>query len=172
MAVIRRARPDDATRLGEVHVAAWRWAYKGHMPDDLLESLRPESRVRAWETWLTEPADGFAAWVAEIDDEIIGFAASSHARDDDVPDGCAELLMIYLLEEYLGRGIGHELINTAEQHWRNEGYEMAILWVLASNDPTRAFYEREGWSTDGETKDQPLGGDTTRPAVRYTKLLD
>lgn len=143
------------------------------MPDDLLDSLRPTSRARAWHSWLTEESDNdFAAWVAVVDDEVIGFAASSTARDEDVPDKCVELLMIYLLQDHLGRGIGHLLINAAEDHWRAQGYDMAVLWVLESNAATRAFYEREGWVTDGETKDQPLGADTTRPAVRYTKLLD
>jgi GNAT superfamily N-acetyltransferase len=173
MALIRPPTPDDAPRLGEVHVAAWRWAYRGQMSDDLLDSLRPESRAKAWHAWLTEESNNdFAAWVAEEDGDIIGFAASRTSRDDDAPDRCAELLMIYLLEDYLGRGIGHQLINAAETAWRANGYEVAILWVLESNTATRAFYEREGWVTDGETKDHAAGSNETRPAVRYTKLLD
>ena len=173
MAVIRRPTTDDAPRLGEVHVAAWQWAYRGQMPDDLLDSLRPESRAKAWNTWLSEPSSSdFSAWVAEEGGEIIGFAASSRARDDDVPERSAELLMIYLLEDYLGRGIGHQLISAAEAHWRQAGYEMAILWVLESNKATRAFYEREGWVTDGEKKDHPAGSNETRLVVRYSKLLD
>ncbi len=173
MAVIRRPTPDDAARLGEVHVAAWQWAYRGHMPDDLLDSLRPGSRAKAWRTWLTEESDSdFAAWVAEEDGEIVGFAASSVARDEDAPDHCAELLMIYLLQEYLGRGIGHQLIATAEDEWRKKGYTTAILWVLESNTATRAFYEREGWVTDGNTRENPAGSNETRRVVRYTKRLD
>ena len=66
MAVIRRPTTDDAPRLGEVHVAAWQWAYRGQMPDDLLDSLRPESRAKAWKTWLSEESSSdFSAWVAE-----------------------------------------------------------------------------------------------------------
>jgi GNAT superfamily N-acetyltransferase len=143
------------------------------MPDDLLDSLRPTSRGKAWRAWLTEESSNdFVAWVAEEDGEIVGFAASSRARDDDVSERCAELLMIYLLEDYLGRGIGRQLIGAAEEHWRTAGYDMAILWVLETNSATRAFYEREGWVADGERRDHPAGSNETRPVVRYSKLLD
>lgn len=168
---IRRPRPEDASRLGYVHVEAWRWAYRGQMPDDLLDTLRPESRGKVWLRWLTEESDNdFNAWVAEVDGEIIGYSASSRAHDDDLPDECVELLMIYLLQDYLGRGIGHALITAAEAHWRETGYEMAVLWVLASNDRTRAFYEQHGWETDGSERTQRFG-DVDQPVVRYVKLL-
>jgi GNAT superfamily N-acetyltransferase len=142
------------------------------MPDDLLDSLRPESRAMAWTRWLTEESpNDFQAWVAEVDGIVVGFAASSRADDEDSPDNCVELLMIYLLQEFLGQGIGHALITTAEEHWRSAGYEVATLWVLASNTATRTFYEHHGWETDGSTRMHPLG-DVEQPVVRYTKLLD
>lgn len=171
-ALIRSAEPTDAPRLGEVHVLAWQWAYRGQMPDDLLDSLRPESRAKAWATWLTEESpNDFASWVAEVDGEVVGFAASSRSRDEDVPDQCAELLMIYLLKEHLGTGIGSALLSEAESYWRRQGYELAVLWVLDSNAPTRKFYERHGWQPDGSLRDHPAAGEQ-QVAVRYTKLLD
>jgi GNAT superfamily N-acetyltransferase len=172
-AAVRPARPEDAARLGEVHVLAWRWAYEGQMPADLLASLRPKSRAKAWKTWLTEGSTSdFTSWVVEVDGEIVGFTASSQARDEDVPDRCVELLMIYLLKENLGQGLGHLMIETAEAHWREQGYEVGILWVLESSHATRRFYERHGWVTDGAVRDQPVGDGDTRPVVRYTKLFD
>jgi hypothetical protein len=33
----------------------------------------------------------------------------------------------------------------------------AILWVGEANARARRFYEREGWSADGETRESPLG---------------
>jgi GNAT superfamily N-acetyltransferase len=171
---IRSATAADASALGEVHVAAWRWAYRGLMPDDLLDSLRAESRAKGWAAMLDESAAdrSHAAWVAEVDGEIVGFASSSDAKDDDVPPGTVELQSIYLLEPYLGKGIGHALLEHAEQEWRDAGYEVAVLWVLESNERSRSFYLRHGWETDGSRTMQQLGGGAEGAVVRYTKLLD
>lgn len=169
---IRPATSADARDLGEVHVAAWRWAYRGLMPDDLLDSLRAESRAKGWAAMLEDSADrSYAAWVAEVDGEIVGFASSSNAADDDVPAGTVELLSIYLLEPYLGRGIGHALLEHAEREWRRAGYQTAVLWVLESNERSRSFYAGHGWETDGSRKMQQLGGGAEGAMVRYTKLL-
>jgi GNAT superfamily N-acetyltransferase len=171
---IRTATIADASELGQVHVGAWRWAYRGLMPDDLLDSLRAESRARGWAAMLGGESDdrGYVVWVAEVDGEIVGFASSSDARDDDVPHRTVELQSIYLLEPYLGRGIGHALLEHAEQEWRDAGYETAVLWELESNERSRTFYERHGWETDGSRKMQQLGGGAEGAVVRYTKLLD
>lgn len=171
---IRSATIADASELGQVHVEAWRWAYRGVMPDDLLDSLRAESRAKGWEAMLGGESDdrSYAAWVAEADGEIVGFASSSDARDGDVPERSVELQSIYLLEPYLGKGIGHALLEHVERQWRTAGYETAVLWVLESNDRSRTFYERHGWETDGSRKMQQLGGGAEGAVVRYTKLLD
>ena len=36
---VRDATVDDARAIAEVHVASWRWAYRGQLPDDLLDGL-------------------------------------------------------------------------------------------------------------------------------------
>ncbi len=114
----------------------------------------------------------YRVWVAEVDGEIVGFASSSDARDEDVPPGTVELQSIYLLEPFLGKAIGHALLEEAERAWRSDGFRVAVLWVLASNDRSRTFYVRHGWVADGSTKMQQLGSGAEAAVVRYTKLLD
>ncbi len=166
---IRPAVVADADRLGAVHVAAWQWAYRGLMPDDLLDSLRPEARARLWTTLLEDPSPSFSAWVVEVDGEIVGFASSDRAGEDDLPPGTIELLAIYLLEPHVGSGLGSRLIDTAEASWRDGGATLATLWVLEENTPTRAFYERHGWAADGATKVDV--NDAYGTQVRYRKEL-
>jgi GNAT superfamily N-acetyltransferase len=43
---VRRATPNDAPELAEIHVAAWRQAYRGIVPDWYLEGFTVESRTR------------------------------------------------------------------------------------------------------------------------------
>lgn len=172
-ATIRPAHPDDAPELGEVHVAAWQWAYRGLMPDDLLDSLRPEARARAWKAWLTgiDADEGFAAWVAEVDGQIVGLASSSDAREPDLDQGAVELLTLYLLEPHVRTGLGSRLLDAAEAAWRDEGRTRAVLWVLADNDRSRRFYEHHGWVTAGVAKLQRFEPSTSVEAVRYEKDL-
>jgi hypothetical protein len=44
------------------------------------------------------------------------------------------------------------------------------LWVLDTNARAREFYERHGWSLDGRTMQQEIGG-ATATEVRYTTHL-
>jgi len=46
---VRHAAVGDAPALGRVHVRAWQAAYRGQMPDDYLDGLRPEEREAGWE---------------------------------------------------------------------------------------------------------------------------
>jgi GNAT superfamily N-acetyltransferase len=47
------------------------------------------------------------------------------------------------------------------------GGDEAVLWVAEANARARRFYEREGWTLDGETRTSPLGP----PEVRYRLAL-
>lgn len=170
---VRRAVLDDAGQLGEVGVRAWQWAYRGLMPDDVLESLRPESRARAWRSWLQGDAGpSFEAWVAVEGDKVVGYAAGSEARDEEqVPRGTMELRMIYLLEEHVGTGIGSRLIETVEANWRAQAAPRAILWMLGTNERTRRFYERHGWSADGTEGSHEIATGVQVPSIRMSKHL-
>lgn len=169
---IRPAATADADQLGKVHVAAWQWAYRGLMPDDLLDSLRPQARARLWKRWLEDPADKFSAIVAEIDGEIVGFASSGTSTDDDIPDDAVELLAIYLLQEHVGTGVGSRLLQAIEATWIESGTKFATLWVLEKNTNTRRFYERHGWIAEGGNKSSdPSLGSVSGAQVRYCKEL-
>ena len=165
---IRRATPADAEALGEMHVRVWRWAYRGLLPDDFLASMRPERRAERWtrnlaEGWLT-------AWVAEDDGQLVAHAGCADTRDEDAPPGAAELVMINVLEEYAGLGLGRALMETVEAHWRELGVEVAVLWVLTDNVRARAFYAHLGWLPDGRTGQYEVPGAAV-PMLRLRKRL-
>lgn len=50
------------------------------------------------------------------------------------------------------------------------GYDRAMLWVMASNDRSRRFYERAGWSWDGTTSEHRFDCANV-PIVRYVTDL-
>ena len=110
--------------------------------------------------------DGISAQVAETVDGVVGFCGFAPSRDDDDPAHTAEVLTIYLLRDAAGRGIGRELFASAVGRLAELGYERATLWVMASNDRSRRFYEAAGWSWDGTTSEHRFDCANV-PIVRY-----
>ena len=151
--MIRRAvdSEDEAQALTEVHIEGWKWAYRGILPDQYLQSLEleHERRLQVWRRLLGQDVARFAVWVAEEGEELVGFASTGPSRAEGAPYAAAELYSIYLLERVAGTGIGHELLKSATHEMRKQGYLVATLWVLESNVRAKRFYEREGWALDG-----------------------
>jgi ribosomal protein S18 acetylase RimI-like enzyme len=167
--VIRDASPSDARAIAEVHVASWRWAYRDDLPAELLDGLSVDERERGWREWLAvDPGAG--TLVAEELDHIAGFCSFAPSRDDGATEGTAEILTIYVLPEAAGRGIGRELFASAVIRLRTFGYDRATLWVMASNDRSRRFYEAAGWSWDGTTSAHRFDCANV-PIVRYAVEL-
>jgi hypothetical protein len=54
-ATIRPATAEDAAGIAAVHVRSWQVAYRGQLPDALLDSLSVDQRTRWWgEGWWGE----------------------------------------------------------------------------------------------------------------------
>ena len=87
-------------------------------------------------------------WVAEWENEIVGFAATGPPRDENPPREL-ELAAIYLLSAHQGSGLGHMLLNATLED------RPASLWVLDENPRAIAFYLRNGFIPDGEEKVDP-----------------
>ena len=151
--VVRRGVDDEAEarELAAVHIAAWKWAYRGLMPDGYLARLdeQLERRVALWRTWLGADKTRYAVWVAVEGSAIVGFVSTGPSVTPDAGSSEAQLYSIYLLERVAGRGVGQALMTTAASELRRQGYASCMLWVLESNERARRFYEREGWATDG-----------------------
>jgi ribosomal protein S18 acetylase RimI-like enzyme len=147
--IVRRARVDDADAIERVRTDTWRDAYRGLMPDSLLDRLDYDAtRRRALMAAL--PPDQFAL-VAESEGAVVGFCLGGRSRATDDPFR-GEVYAIYVLPEYHGRGLGRALLNTAAKELVDRDLHSMIIWVLRENAPSRRFYERMGgeWVRDEE----------------------
>jgi L-amino acid N-acyltransferase YncA len=165
---IRAARPADATSIAALHVASWRWAYRGLLADEVLAALSVDDRVAMWNELLVD--DGVAILVAERDGTLAGFASGSASRDEGAETGTGEVAAIYLAETEAGSGLGGELFERIQVELRARGFTRATLWVLETNVRARRFYEREGWRWDGARSDHQIQCDR-QPIVRYAAAL-
>ena len=79
--------------------------------------------------------------------------------------GLGELYAIYVVPGAQGTGAGSALMEAAVGSL-GERFEEAILWVATENPRARGFYERHGWSVDGERIDDSIPG-VSLPETRY-----
>jgi len=147
----REAGEPDAPGIARVHVASWRTTYGGIIPDETLANLSEERRAEGWRESIRREAN--YVFVAEDDEEIIGFVAGGPEREETVrrSDGLlfdAELYAIYLLAEYRGRGIGARLFHMLAEALFMAGFRRMLLWVLTENESARRFYEAIGGAAE------------------------
>lgn len=81
-------------------------------------------------------------WLCEIDNKIVGFAMGNKTT--------GEMLVIALLPDYEGLGIGKQLLTLVENWLFTQGHKE--LWLTTSPDPkirSNGFYKKLGWIATG-----------------------
>jgi ribosomal protein S18 acetylase RimI-like enzyme len=170
MVHLRRAHENDARAIADVHVETWRRAYRGLVAQEVLDSLNVDNRERFWQRSLAAmPADR-RPWLAEADSGVVGFVSAGAAEDDDAKPTTGQVYAIYVSSDCWDRGVGRNLLGHAERDLGVRGYVEATLWVLATNERAREFYEKAGWSADGSEKTEMFGGAELHE-VRYRKTF-
>jgi GNAT superfamily N-acetyltransferase len=150
-----------------VHVAAWKEAYAGIVPDDYLAELTLESREPIWREQLARPASESLMFVAEMGvGDIVGFAHGGPTRWPELP-ASAELYAIYLLQAYQKLGIGRQLFEHIASDLKEAGHASMICWVLRDG-PALGFYEHLQAKPQGE-KEIVIGG---KPLIEVAMLWE
>jgi GNAT superfamily N-acetyltransferase len=187
-ASVRDAQREDAEAIAHVNVASWRWAYRGHVPDEVLDTMSEEASAEGWRGVLAR--DDVDVVVAEREDRVVGYASAGPVRDEPAtmpggprdgnterggvertaPLATRELYTLYVLGSEAGTGTGEALLTAAEEGMRGRGADRASLWVLETNARARRFYERRGWTWDGSTSTHQLQC-ANMPVVRYVRTL-
>jgi GNAT superfamily N-acetyltransferase len=165
---VRPAVASDAAALARVHIAAWRSAYLGVMPDEYLAGLDEARFERGWAMALENPQSTTLVGFSD-DGRLNGFASAGAARDEDAPVS-GQLIVLNLHPIAFGTGLGTALHSAAVDVLVSEGHAAAYLWVARDNPRARRFYEREGWAADGGTSEDVFGGQPVTE-VRYLRDL-
>ncbi|MEV5648767.1 GNAT family N-acetyltransferase [Nocardia sp. NPDC052254] len=162
---IREATADYARDLAVCHIESWREAYRGLVPDHLLDAFDIDRRTRQWARIITEfgPAGNLETTGTEsyttkmaVDDtrdpglRVLGFAHAGPPRDEPRPAE-RELFALYVRAAQHGTGVAADVmraillpdIDTA-------------LWVFEENPRARNFYRKFGFAADGARRIEPL----------------
>ncbi len=134
---VQLALPGDAVGIASVHVAAWRSAYAGILPDGFLARLSLPRQAFMYQSSIEV---GRIVFVAEADNKIVGFATAGRARTG-LAEG--EIETLYVMDDWREHGIGRSLMQSAGSRLAKSGCGSAFLWVLRDN-PSKWFYQRLG----------------------------
>lgn len=88
------ASVDDTRRIAEIHIATWRAAYVGIVPDDFLAGLSVDQRETYWRQEI--PLGKQQVGLAKLDDAEVGWVSFGPSRDKDAQPAAAEIWAIYV----------------------------------------------------------------------------
>jgi len=167
---LRTPTANDTAAFCAVKQRAWKTAYKGAMPQGVLDAMDIGASYSSWWPFLRLPTQRRGAIVAGKPGSVVGIAVMGPCRDDDVdPQTTGMINVLYVDPLAMGLGIGHRLLVAATQWLRDHDFDDLRLWCLQGNWKTRSFYERHGWWHDGavQTETEPQG---SWEDVRYRLL--
>lgn len=146
---VRPAAPEDVEALLRVKARSWREAYGGLLPAahlDEMDAAVPD-QVPGWTALIGSDRD---LWVADDGGRLVGVAVAGPRRDRDGDLPGLELMVLYVLAETYGTGLGARLLDAVV------GQRPACLRVLAENPRAVAFYAKHGFAPEGEP--EPMTG--------------
>ena len=155
---IRKAVVEDAAGVAAVKYHGWQDSYKGIISDSYLNSMNLNELETAWQKILS-PENLRSTTEVMITDtgEIIGFL--SYGKNlKGLMNTDAEILSLYLLKKYHGKGLGAKLFLQGIQQLKTAGAQSFYLYVLAQN-PALDFYRRFNPDSEHPTQIQIGGND-------------
>jgi ribosomal protein S18 acetylase RimI-like enzyme len=172
---IRRAKRDDASAIGRVHVETWQSTYAGMLPDAMLVAMSDVRQSAWWLRVLSDPGEARGVFVADDEEMgVVGFGSCGPVRD--LPEGLdgrevrvGEVYTLYVEPDFQNRGLGRRLLDALFRQLKAERCDTAVLWMLAEN-PTRFFYEGLGGERVGERIDTLSGVDVEEIAFAWRDL--
>jgi len=157
---IRRIKSNDnKLEISNVYEQSWKYTYKDIIPQDYLDSI-PEGQ------WISTLDNQDRKTLVCIDNgKIVGTSSFGGSRFEQF-QSCGEIISIYLLPDYIGKGYGKILMEATLSELKKQGYENVFLWVLEENNRARIFYEKFGFLATDDFLDDNIGNKDLRE-IRY-----
>jgi ribosomal protein S18 acetylase RimI-like enzyme len=148
---IRSCSLHDAEAIISLGIRTFRDTFDEYnTPENMMLYLNSTFTLRRIREELQEPESVF--FLAEDDDVAIGYA---RVRRSEVPEGLdakapLEIERLYVDKKYLGKRVGHHLMNTCLRHAKDHGHDLVWLGVWEHNERALAFYQKWGFEHFGQ----------------------
>ena len=151
--------PEEIEGKSRVHWQAWSEAYDEILPAEFQEQMTLD-KCRFYSQKYPENT-----LIALNDAKVVGFVSYGDFRDPATIAG--EIIALYVLKDYYGKGVGRQLMQAAFAAL--DSYQKILLWVLEDNKRAIAFYEKMDFVFDGEEKIIDLGKAVKEKRMIYSK---
>ena len=139
--------PEEVEGKSLVHWKTWREAYDDLLPMEFQETMTLE-RCRFFSQKYPENT-----LIAMDGKKVVGFISYGSFRDETIQAG--EIIALYVLKDYYGKGVSKQLMHAA--FVALDQFSEIYLWVLKDNKRAIAFYQKMGFTFDGQEKILELG---------------
>lgn len=154
---IRAMRDADAAGVARVYVETWQSAYRGLLPDAVLDAMDIDRDTRRWQRDIARQPLLETGCVAEsAAGVIVGLITAGPERRAESGEA-GEIYRLYVLPEAQGLGIGKALVARVFKVLIAGGAVRIRVGVLSDNRAGRRFYERLGAVPD-RARPFELGG--------------
>jgi len=139
--------PEEIEGKSLVHWQTWRDAYDDLLPADFQETMTLE-KCRFFSQKYPENT-----LIAMDGKKVVGFISYGNYRDETIQAG--EIIALYVLKDYYGKGVSKQLMHAA--FVALDQFSEIYLWVLKDNKRAIAFYQKMGFTLDGQEQILKLG---------------
>ena len=146
---------DNLLEISNIYESSWKYAYKDIIPQDYLDSIP----IGRWANSINKI--GMNNLVVIENGLIIGTASFCKSRWEQYSN-YGEIVSIYFLPAYMGKGYGKHLLKKCVEELNGLGYNNILLWVLENNQRSRRFYEKNGFTCSGDFLNDNIGGKELR----------
>ena len=139
--------PEEIEGKSLVHWHTWREAYDDLLPAEFQETMTLD-RCRFFSQKYPENT-----LIAMDGKKVVGFISYGNFRDEAIQAG--EIIALYVLKDYYGKGVSEQLMHAA--FVALDQFSEIYLWVLKDNKRAIAFYQKMGFTFDGQEQILKLG---------------
>lgn len=149
---IRHATLGDAKLLTDLSYTTFWDAFAHHpknAPDDLAHYMRQAFNIEQISTELADERSIFL--IGEIDAKAAGYAkiVIDNIEPGITAERPVELSRLYSHQEYIGKGVGQNLMDACFERARAEDRDVMWLGVWEYNPRAQRFYEKNGFRVVG-----------------------
>lgn len=139
--------PEEIEGKSLVHWQTWREAYDDLLPAEFQETMTLDG-CRFFSQKYPENT-----LIAMDGKKVVGFISYGNFCDEAIQAG--EIIALYVLKDYYGKGVSKQLMHAA--FVALDQFSEIYLWVLKDNKRAIAFYQKMGFTFDGQEQILKLG---------------
>ena len=167
---VRLAWPAEAGVISELQRRAWATQYPAATAEMMLSAMTLAEMTEAWHAAISRPpAAAYRVLVAVGESRVVGFASTLPGQDEDAEPGVSGEVDQFVIDPLAQRrGHGSRLLNACADTLRSDGFQQAVWWVNARDEPLRTFLTAAGWAPDGATRE--IGSEETGVRIPQLRL--